>query len=364
MPKKVIGIFTTNEGHQSMAEAIKASLSLDYKIEIFFNEDPLAKIYLPFYQYFPSLFQVPFKLSSHENSLDAQHKIFRLRYQKKIEDFFQKYRPNLLLNTYFMYNSNLERLQALTQVPFINILADPGTPHPATIANQAKVNITFDQTLEKNCKKIYPNAIYQSMGWFVRPSFQETYNKKQVRKKLGLDLDRLTFLVASGSEGTALIIKVLPILIFSKQPIQVIVACGNNQALYQSTKALQKIINKSNQLNSLIPIQFTPKIHHYMQAADLVIGKAGPNMLFESIATQTPFFAITHISGQEDGNLKIIREYGLGYVEENLLRAQSVLKKIIANPRKLKGFENNVLKLKKSNQQAKEKLQKLVAELI
>lgn len=364
MSKRVVGIFTTGEGHKSIAEAIKDGLGSEYKSEIFFDEEPLAKIYLPFYQYFPKLFKVPFKLSSYEESLNTQHKIFQLRYQKKIEKFFQRHRPDLLLSTYFMYNSNLERLQDLTQTPFINAVADPRTPHPVTIANKARINLTFDKTLEKYCKKTYPNANYQSTGWFVRSKFEEEYDQKQVRKKLGLDQDKLTFLIASGSEGTAIIMKVLPILIFSQQPIQVIVACGSNQALYSSTRALQKIIEKSENTGSLIPLKFTPEIHRYMQAADLVIGKAGPNMLFESIATQTPFFAITHISGQEDGNLDIIRKHNLGYVEENILKAQKLLKKIIERPEELNRFKDDVSKMKTYNQQSKEKLLQIVAELI
>ena len=64
MSKRVVGIFTTGEGHKSIAEAIKDGLGSEYKSEIFFDEEPLAKIYLPFYQYFPKLFKVPFKLSS------------------------------------------------------------------------------------------------------------------------------------------------------------------------------------------------------------------------------------------------------------------------------------------------------------
>jgi len=158
--------------------------------------------------------------------------------------------------------------------------------------------------------------------------------------------------------------KVLPILIFSQQPIQVIVACGSNQALYRSTEALQKIIDKSDNHSSLIPLKFTSKIHLYMQAADLVIGKAGPNMLFETVATETPFFAITHIAGQEDGNLDIIRDYNLGYVEENILKAQKILKQIINHPEQLDKFKTDILKLKKYNQQSKEKLLKIIANLI
>ncbi len=51
-----------------------------------------------------------------------------------------------------------------------------------------------------------------------------------------------------------------------------------------------------------------------MAASDVVMGKAGPNVLFESVVLGKPFIATTHFPGQERGNLAFIERYGLGYV--------------------------------------------------
>jgi UDP-N-acetylglucosamine:LPS N-acetylglucosamine transferase len=45
-----------------------------------------------------------------------------------------------------------------------------------------------------------------------------------------------------------------------------------------------------------------------LSASDIVFGKAGPNFLFNVVACKKPFVAITHVGGQEDGNLDIIRK--------------------------------------------------------
>ena len=97
-----------------------------------------------------------------------------------------------------------------------------------------------------------------------------------------------------------------------------------------------------------------------MQAADLVIGKAGPNSVFEAIATLTPFFATTHISGQEDGNLDIIRDLKVGYVEEDVKKASKLLFKIIEYPEQLKEFKPHLKKLADYNKNSKKELQKRV----
>ncbi len=364
MSKKTIAIFTAPEGHESIAEAVTEILEKKYRVKSLMQRDPLFSVYVPLYQNFPGIFKIPYKISTYKKNLNPARKIFLSRYLDSIKKFIKKSNPDLFINVHWMYNSSLEKIQTQTQIPLINILTDPLTIHPLLVAPKAKFNLVFDKTGQKAAQKYHLKAKYLNSGWFVRNKFEEKYNQNQIRKKLKLDQNKLTFLIASGSEGTNLVLKVLPILLFASQPIQIIIACGNNKTLYKSIQGLQNLLKKTDRYNTLIPLKFTPNIHHYMQAADLVIGKAGPNMLFEAVATETPFFAITHISGQEDGNLEIIRDYNLGYVEENILKAQKLLKQILDNPAQLNKFKPDLIKLKKYNQQAKKKLCKIVAKLI
>jgi UDP-N-acetylglucosamine:LPS N-acetylglucosamine transferase len=98
-----------------------------------------------------------------------------------------------------------------------------------------------------------------------------------------------------------------------------------------------------------------------MQAADIIVGKAGPNTLFESVATYKPFLAITHISGQEDGNLDIIREKKLGWVEENPLKASRKLHELINNLPLLTSLQPDILKMANHNLAAKKVLLKVLS---
>jgi len=53
-----------------------------------------------------------------------------------------------------------------------------------------------------------------------------------------------------------------------------------------------------------------------LSACDIVFGKAGPNFLFDCVACKKPFVAITHIGGQEDGNIELIKKKKLGWIKE------------------------------------------------
>jgi UDP-N-acetylglucosamine:LPS N-acetylglucosamine transferase len=226
------------------------------------------------------------------------------------------------------------------------------------------MNLVFDQKAIQTWQEIYPEAKYDDLGWFVRDEYQPLENKAALRKSLKLQPDTFTLLMVSGSEGTNSILKILPGLITSSKPVQIIVACGANKMLLRSVKLLRKILRKTHKKHTILPLGFTKNLHQYMQASDLVVGKAGPNTLFESVATHTPFFAITHITGQEDGNLEIIRDYQIGYVEEKPSKATKLLKRIIKNPSMLEKFQPFLKTLAKKNSQAPQKFLRLTTSLL
>ncbi len=354
MSKKTIAIFTTAEGHLSIAEALIADLQHSYSVKLYFKRDDFFfDFYATFYKYFPAMLRIPFYVSKRKRFLKPMHQYFQKKYQVDIQKFVKKSKPDLCISTYFMYNSSIEAACETDQIPFINVLADPLSIHPLFLSKKAQFNAVFDAKQESVCQKIIKTK-YVKTGWFIRPQFEEEYDTKLVRTELGLQTDVLTFLIVSGSEGSNFISTIFPTLLASSQKIQIIIACGNNKNLFKTVQVLSEMTEKFRDRIMLIPLAFTDQIHRYMQAADLVIGKAGPNTLFESIATQTPFFAITHIPGQEDGNLTIIKHYHVGYVQENPFKAGRLLKRIIENPDLLTEFIEPIKKLAKHNRQSKQ----------
>lgn len=352
---KTIGIFTSGYGHESIAEAVLNKIQEQapgkYKIKKYIHQDPLDFTYNYIYRLSPSSFSLPFHASAKliekykgaKKIADLWHVI---NLENKIKNFIKKNKIDVCISAYFGFNPILEKIQESEDLPFINIVSDPRTVHPLILSEQAKLQIIFDQEIKrKNQQKNMKVA-----GWFVQSKFEESYDKQQIRKKLKLD-DKLTFLITSGSEGANSILKILPSIINCEKETNFIIACGKNEFLYNNIIGVKQSLEKlSSSKAKIIPLAFTKKLHLYMQAADMVIGKAGPNTLFESIACETAFFAITHIHGQEDGNLDIISDYKVGLVEENAKKANQRLQAIIKKPDQIDKFRNGILKLKKYNQ--------------
>ncbi len=357
MMKKNIGIFSTKQGHQSIAETIKEKIESQagdrYRVDIFYTKQIFETFYESLYRLAPSVLKVPYDLSVKAIEKDAELSklIFNIFFQYTYEpsnQFIKDKKIDLAINCYFPFVPTLEKIRERKDMPCLNIITDPRTIHPWQIFQKAEANFFFEN---KNLTDYQKDCEAKVSGWFVGKRFEEAYQKEEIKKKLKITED-LVFLIASGSDGSAAILKILAALINCSKSVKVFIACGNNRNLYNNILGIKKSLNMFSQSKAVItPLPFTKELHLYMQAADLIIGKAGPNTLFESVATLTPFFAITHIA-QEAGNLEIIKEYKLGFVEEKTKAANQKLLEIIDKPQALEKFQVSLKKLKEHNQES------------
>jgi UDP-N-acetylglucosamine:LPS N-acetylglucosamine transferase len=364
--KRKILILTVKWGHLSIAKAIQSSLSR-YNINAEVTQidvEGLSEIsYTAFYRLFPNLWKIPFKLSEFDQARKLAENYFHKSYGKKLEAVIAEKNPDIVISVYFGFNPTLDKLSAKSGFKLINMITNPRTFSRIELS-LGSYDYLFDKKAVSRCRKLgLKKDKYVIGGWFVRSEFYEDYDKKDVRKKLGQPEDIFNICIIGGSEGNYGILKILPAFIGLSEKVQLVFICGNNKQLQKTVEGFAKIISMAENNNMQITILgYTQNVYKYMQAADLVLGKAGPNQLFETVSTQTPFFAVSHISGQEDGNLDIIKEYKLGFVEENPYKATRLLRNIIKNPGILKRFDKPLKKMAEYNSNESQVLQKLILE--
>jgi processive 1,2-diacylglycerol beta-glucosyltransferase len=357
MNKKKLVIFTTSEGHWSLSEAFRTKLSSKYDVEIFFDRPRITDFYSVVYQLFPSLYRIPFSLTKDERILKVFQWSCLQHYKKRLAAYVKAEKPDICLCVYSAYLPALAYVQQRYKLPVYNFVTEPRSIHPSYLSKTVK-NLAFDKKTAELCQ-IYQQAVPELVGWPVRPEFEEEISQEEVRKKLKLKKDVFTILLVSGSLGTNTIYSLLPAFLRTKNNIQVVVCCGKNRTLFRAMKVFQKFLQNVTNKCDFTVIGFTKQLHKYMQAADLIVGKAGPQTVFESVATKTPFFAITHIAGLEDGMLDIIREYKIGYVEENPIKAVQLLTKIIERPQSLNTFQKPLKKLAEYNKLSGKKTEEI-----
>lgn len=352
-------ILTSREGHASLAEAIESKLlENNIQTEQFYYDEFGFSFYKLIYIYQPQSFKHLYKLGKKQLVSKLTDEICGLALYPVIKKTLDYYQPKIVICTNFIFLASLHKYKRWHHLKVINVIANPKQLIGNEIYPQAEINAVFDDWQQQHATSIFPGANFLETGWFVRSRFETVYKQSLLRQQLDLKVKPLTLLFVSGYEGTAGIFDHLKKFLTETNnqlpPLQIIVACGKNDLLLDRMHRFKKHIDSTKQLIDFVILPFTKNIHQYMQASDLVIGKAGPNTLFESVATKTPFFATTHIHGLEEGSLDIIKNYKLGFVEEDPKKIVQKLAKIIQKPQILQKFQPSLELLAKKNAQSKE----------
>jgi 1,2-diacylglycerol 3-beta-galactosyltransferase len=195
---------------------------------------------------------------------------------------------------------NKERAASNQQlIPFITVVTDLGDAHSTWFDKRVNFCYVPSEVVKKVALKrgLRESQIIFS-GLPVRPAFWKSLaSKDKLRKLLGLKNSVSTVLVMGGGDGVGGIDKVaLRIgdrLGQAKTPSQVIVICGHNRQLSD------KLQSKSWPSNVNVVVKgFVNNIDEYMGASDLLVTKAGPGTIAESMIRGLPMILSSFLPGQ------------------------------------------------------------------
>ncbi len=342
--KKRVLILTSTNGHRSIAKAVQEHLSIHFSVtteEYVLNE--VQNIYKLFYHLLPSFFYVLFRLAENKKMFQIFSALAITKHKEPIFHLLKRQKPDIVINTFGFFVPLCDLFSIETGIPYINIVPDPFTFNRNILSKHAKTNLLYnasntllDNTREEQCCNIF------SIGWFTRKEFFRKISLEVVRKKLQLPLEGRYVLLSGGSDGSLISLLALFSIISTRLPYQILVACGSNTTLLRVIKVISLFYKQT-----LIGIPYTNSMHEYIHASDLVIGKAGPNLLFECIASEKPLVAFTHISGQEDGNIQYMKNANIGYIKENFFSLRRFLIQAFNHPQLLLSCKENILHEKK-----------------
>lgn len=362
MTKKAL-IFTTGQGHESMAVVIRdllAQAGWEVKQEKY---APEFKLHVFLHQHSAFLMRFFSQILLLPVFIPLQKFFLKYFFQKYVFSAINSWKPDLVISTFYLLNPSIEWGKQFFPYTFVNVFTDPRTFLPLNPSLQADINMVFDDFQEKMLTRNGNNSIKtQVLGWLVHTEFEKAEKKEAVRKRLSLDTKPLTFLITSGSLGNEESSQFLTFFLNQKRPLQIVFITGKNTGLLEKTKYFEH--QNKNPLVTIRVLGYEKRMAAFMKAADLILGKAGPNTLFEAVAAGTPFFVTNYGGVQEKGNIEIIQQYHLGFTPQNMKEAQATLSKIIDTPNLLKTFEKDLKKMKTKNQQAQKKLLETINQLV
>ena len=332
-------------GHRSIARAILGHLSrqaaennwtVDFA-EVKAEIGPINDMFAMMTRYFPETYSLVYKLSAQKISAKVLSDV-SLSALSEIKAVVNQVKPDLVISTYYIHTHCLARWKMTEGAPFKlwTVVTDPWSVSLVTyIPNGTDLHLVYDEVGEKVGLEqgLAPMQILKT-GWWVREEMYQDYDRESIRKSLGIEDGRPTLFVGGGALGSSALPRTLPMLLSAKRPIAIIFNTGTDKLAHSLVAEYAKAYkrNKKKKLVQIINLGWIENMAEVLTACDIVFGKAGPNFLMDSVARHKPFVAISHIAGNEDGNLDLIRERGLGWVKEKYDELEDFIKAYLERP--------------------------------
>ncbi len=353
--KKKILVLTDDMpwGHRSIARAIFNFLKKEIDSSKYFVE--LAEIkaetmsmnefYTFAYRYVPGTNKIFHKISGLKIAQDILKEVAILN-SKNLEEKISQIKPDLIISTYFLHSHSLVwwKKKKGRNFKLWTVAADPWTINPISFVPEADLNIVYDQIGKKEAIKngVDAKKVFVT-GWWTRNEMYQKFDYQKSREKLGFKDNRPIVFVGGGSLGTNSLYKLLPSLLIVKKKVGLIINTGTDKLAFKLVEQFIKILKtvKKDKQIQIKHLGWIDNMAEVLAAADIVFGKAGPNFLFDCVACKKPFVAMTHIGGQEDGNIDLIKKKKLGWIKERNGEISDFLIEYLEKP---KYFENKFKK--------------------
>lgn len=224
-----------------------------------------------------------------------------------------EFQPDAVLSTHHMYNAPMGSvlLTRHMDIPFFTVVTDLADVHSLWFQSSPDRYFVASQAVKDQAIKVgIPEEKVVISGIPVDPNLAHPAVARDIQREvLGLD-PAIPTLLFVGSPRVNGIYECLETLEGCHSPLQVIVAAGGDEILY----------NQIKERNWKFPIHaenYVPKLSNWMNCADFLVTKAGGLVVSEGLAAGLPILLIDNLPGQEDGNVRYVVENGAGLRIQN-----------------------------------------------
>jgi 1,2-diacylglycerol 3-beta-galactosyltransferase len=150
----------------------------------------------------------------------------------------------------------------------------------------------------------------------------------RLREELEWPPDRPMVLIVGGGEGMG------PLF----ESARAIARSGVKAGLAIVTGRNEKLRRRLEQVSWEIPTKvygFEQRMPQMMQAATLLVTKAGPSTIAEAANAGLPVVLYSYLPGQEEGNIEFVVDGGLGRWAPGAVQTAAAVRDLLANPEEL-----------------------------
>jgi hypothetical protein len=188
--------------------------------------------------------------------------------------------------------------------------------------------------------------IFLTSGMILKPKFYEktTVDRVAERKRLGLEPDCPTGIVLFGGHGSQVMVDITKKLNQAGSGVQLILICGHNQKLAAQLKGLRT-------KKPIAVVGFAQNVEYYMALADFFVGKPGPGSISEALQFHLPVIVECNSKTlpQERYNAEWVTEKGYGIVVPSFKKIAPAVQRLLQSAtfdefrRKATAYSNRAL---------------------
>ena len=248
--------------------------------------------------------------------LQATIRLYHSPIVKALRAYWEQYPTDLVLSVIPHFDREIadSLRSAGTRTPFVTLITDLADyPPHFWIERESEYIIVGTERARQQALTIGHTAdhIFQTSGMILKPKFYEktTVDRVAERKRLGLEPDCPTGIVLFGGYGSKVMVDITRKLNEAGNGVQLILICGHNHKLAAELK------NLPTKKPSLV-VGFAQNVEYYMALADFFIGKPGPGSISEALQFHLPVIVEcnSRTLPQERYNAEWVTEKGYGIV--------------------------------------------------
>jgi UDP-N-acetylglucosamine:LPS N-acetylglucosamine transferase len=176
----------------------------------------------------------------------------------------------------------------------------------------------------------------------INPEFRRrTTPPARLRSRLGLAEEPFTVLLFFGAEGRGPAKKYLAEIAARKLHVQVVVICGRNTRLQDD---LDEEARHFRGPMRLAVRGFVTNVPDYIAAADIVVGKSGPNQVFETLLQWRPIVISSFLANEQRTSDWVVSN-GVGWLCRTPHQFGELLVRLLADPRVIRAYRANIRQL-------------------
>ena len=254
--------------------------------------------------------------------------------------------PDAIVCTHFLPIEALapRRGAGRLRAPLYCVITD-FTAHPMwAYPHVDRYFVASDQVAEELHAHGVPRERIEVTGIPVDPRFAVIHGRDQARAHFGLDPRRPVVLVMGGGSGVGPMAELAQKLGALAIEPQVVVVCGTNARMLRDVRALE-----SQTGGRVRALGFTHEVDLLLEAADVVVSKAGGLTCSEALIKRTPLVVFRPTPGQEVANANYLESGGAAVHATSVSDVASTVSGWLADPAKRELVRENAGRLAKPN---------------